>query len=410
MTESAEVEVFLDGTSPTKVGTAYFHHGPRGTSTTFAYDPTYLGGGGFNIDPSLVLVSGSQHYNGPLPAFSDAAPGRWGRNLINRDSTTWRRARELDEVDYLLAVNDDTRQGALRFKPRNSDTFVGPPSVVPPFISLPTLLHTAREVADSDEYIQAVKVLLDTGTSALGGARPKASILCPDGSLGIAKFPHASDDWDVIGWEYATLLLAHVCGLDVPDFRLVPVTNANVLVLRRFDRSGAFKTNNRIPFISAMTACSSTDGMNVDYVEVAGAIRELSGGVQDDLTSLFTRVVFFVAIGNTDDHLRNLGFLHHPHGWRFSPLYDVNPNPNIRARRSTSLLGATTFPEETEALLEFSSFCGLKPDTAKNIISRVIEAVSSWKDVARTAGLAAREVKRMEQNFNLRIEALRKQV
>lgn len=149
-------------------------------------------------------MSGSQHYNGLLPAFSDAAPDRWGRNLINRDSTTWRRARELDEVDYLLAVSDDIRQGALRFKPRNSDTFVGPPSVVPPFISLPTLLHTAREVADSDEYIQAVKVLLDTGTSALGGARPKASILCPDGSLGMAKFPHPSDDWDVIGWEYAT--------------------------------------------------------------------------------------------------------------------------------------------------------------------------------------------------------------
>lgn len=185
---------------PSSVGKAYITRHRGRISTTFLYDPDYLSADGMSIDPALPLVSGAQHQAGMVRAFADSAPDRWGRGLIDKAERA--RAREeswaprrLDDLDFLLGVSDDTRQGALRYRLPASDVFLGPAATVPQLVALPELLHAADALDADDDAVEAVKHLLDTGATGLGGARPKASVRLEDGSLAIAKFPHSSDQW-----------------------------------------------------------------------------------------------------------------------------------------------------------------------------------------------------------------------
>ncbi|AXH35541.1 hypothetical protein DVJ78_09085 [Humibacter sp. BT305] len=215
------VEVLLDQAGGSVlVGQAYFTRQRRELSTTFLYDSDYLAAGGMSIDPALPLVTGAQHQNGMVGAFADSAPDRWGRNLIEkaervRAREEQRAPRRLDDLDFLLGVSDDTRQGALRYRVAGTTVFVGEPSHVPPLISLPELLRASDEVASDGDTAAAVKQLLDTGTTGLGGARPKASVRLEDGALAIAKFPHAADRWDVMAWEATALDLLGSAGIRV---------------------------------------------------------------------------------------------------------------------------------------------------------------------------------------------------
>ena len=176
------VDVFVDRLGvPILVGRAHFTRQRGRLSTTFLYDAAYLAGEGTSIDPALPLVSGAQHQNGLPGAFADSAPDRWGRNLIEkaeraRARVEGRALRRLDDLDFLLDVSDDTRQGALRYRLAENDVFTGPPARVPQLISLPELMHAADEIASDADPTAAVKQLLDTGTTGLGGARPKASV------------------------------------------------------------------------------------------------------------------------------------------------------------------------------------------------------------------------------------------
>ncbi|MCL6422937.1 HipA N-terminal domain-containing protein [Brachybacterium sp. JHP9] len=188
------LEVFWDhdGT-PVPVGQAHVTRTRGRISTTFIYDPGYLAGGGASIDPALPLVGGAQHQQGLIRAFADSAPDRWGRNLLEKAERLHAREEEraprrLDDVDFLLGVSDDTRQGALRFRVSDGATtgeLTGPPSQVPQLISLPELLHAADELDRDQGSADAVKQLLDTGTTGLGGARPKASVLLDDDLPGV---------------------------------------------------------------------------------------------------------------------------------------------------------------------------------------------------------------------------------
>jgi serine/threonine-protein kinase HipA len=181
-----------------------------------------------------------------------------------------------------------------------------------------------------------MKYLLEVGSASLGGARPKASII-DDDKLYIAKFPHQHDTHDVIGLEYKTLQLAQKLGLSVPHFFRERVGRHNVLCLERFDRKGA----ERIGYISAMTLLGLQDGDQADYADIIRGIRNVSEQPKADLEELFRRIVFSVAVNNTDDHLRNHGFLHGKAGWHLSPIFDVNPNPEKNVARATSIFGAT---------------------------------------------------------------------
>ena len=282
------IEIVSDVNSSHRlVGQAHVTRSRGQVSTTFLYDPTYLADGGMNIDPALSLVPGAQYQSGLIGAFADSAPDRWGRNLIRKAERSRARdegrvPRQLDDLDFLLGVSDDTRQGALRFRASGSDEFLGEPSRVPRLVALPELLHASDELASDDDPSDAVKRLLDTGTTGLGGARPKASVRLDDGGLAIAKFPHSSDSWDVMAWEATALDLLETAGVRTPQHQLTQVGNRSILILRRFDRT---RDGSRIGYISAMTATGSSDGDQKDYADLAEAIRDLSRPCKTSMSS-----------------------------------------------------------------------------------------------------------------------------
>lgn len=406
---SATVDVFVDHAGvPHLAGRAFFTRGRTGVSTTFTYDATYLAGGGTNIDPSLALTAGAQHHHGLLPAFADSAPDRWGRNLITRAERAsareeGRRERDLDDVDFLLGVSDESRQGALRFRVQGASHFASDHGTVPAMISLPRLLSAANSVAADDDPSDAVKELLDAGTGGLGGARPKAAVRLRDGALAIAKFPHSSDQWNVMAWECTALDLLAQAGIDVPERQLVQVGNSSVLVLKRFDRAPT--TGDRIGYISAMTVAGGQDGGDADYADIAIAMRDLSADLPRDHRALFDRVAASVALRNTDDHLRNHGFLARQNQWALSPAFDVNPNPESK-KRSTSIAGADRTEDEVDGLLALAAECGLSDNEARARVAQIASSMRAWQVKARSNDIPAREIAMMEAAIAPRLDVL----
>lgn len=403
------VDVFADREGePVPVGQAHFTRHRGQISTTFLYEPEYLADDGTSIDPALPLVTGAQHQSGLVRAFADSAPDRWGRNLIEkaervRAREERRAPRRLDDLDFLLGVSDDTRQGALRYRYAGTSEFLGAPSRVPQLISLPELLHASDQLASDEGSTAAVKRLLDTGTTGLGGARPKASVRLEDGALAIAKFPHPGDRWDVMAWEATALDLLEAAEIRTPRRRLTRVGERSVLILRRFDRSG---DGHRVGYMSAMTALGASDGDHRDYADLAGAMRDLSLSLPADHRELFNRVVASVALGNTDDHLRNHGFLADQHSWTLSPAFDVNPHPDPSQIRSTSIMGADSLSEEGDALLVFAEECGLTSEHARSRMRAVATVFATWKERARSNGIREGEIAMMAESIEARLEAV----
>lgn len=395
-------------------GTAHFTRERKGVTTTFAYDAAYLGGrDNLPIDPGLQLYSGNQYIQRLPGAFGDSAPDRWGRNLLARRerqlaAEEGRRARSLDEVDYLLGVNDETRQGALRYSQPGSEEMLSPRTDVPRLVELPELLRASDEVTTGDgEDAAAYKTLLAAGTASLGGARPKAAVQLSDDTLGIAKFPHSGDQRDVMAWECIALDVAERAGIGTPSRRLVKVGERHVLLLSRFDRSGPIAEAQRIGYMSAMTMLEETDGASGDYVEISERLADTSASLRKDRRELFDRVVLSVALHNTDDHLRNHGFLAVPGGWRLSPVFDVNPNPDLAENRSTSIAGATGTDEEAEGLAELASAMGISDDEAKVRTAKVLSAVDDWRELAERYGVREAEQKILGAAIDDRVAYLR---
>lgn len=300
----------------------------RGRETwMFRYDPEYLSPNRPMLDPSVGNVRGPQFpASGRMFGFlSDVAPDRWGRKLIRR-----REKRDLQESDFLLGVCDLTRAGALRLKLEKEGSFVASDlgDAAPPWTTLRRLEDAARHV-DADEHgveeERWVKDLFCPGSS-LGGARPKANVTAPDGSLWIAKFPSVKDEWDVGRREYETSLLAKKAGLNVPETKFLKLSRAGTTFFsKRFDREGG----RRIHYASALTMLGAVDGEEGhSYLEIAEWLAGNSADATADLHELWGRMAFSQLVRNTDDHLRNHGFLLTPKGWRLSPLFDVNPNPD----------------------------------------------------------------------------------
>ncbi|NGM17844.1 type II toxin-antitoxin system HipA family toxin [Eggerthellaceae bacterium zg-893] len=394
-----------------RVGTARFalRHGK--VSTTFLYDATYLSAfpGVFALDPELPLMTGTLHCSGLPGAFRDSSPDRWGRRLIERERRSTSEAglplRQLDEVDYLAGVFDRTREGSLRFREPGGDFLSASPSI-PPLVQLPVLLRAARMAAADKAGHEQVKELLDAGSGSLGGARPKASV-CDGERLLLAKFSHAGDEWDVMGWEKTALDLARAAGIETPGARLVRVGNEAALLLERFDRECSRMGGKRIAYLSGMTALGSSDGESRDYAELAEAIAGLSKEASSELHDFFRRVTFSVALGNTDDHLRNWGFLRLRGSWTLSPLFDVNPNPYEGMCRATAILGETG-EGEVAALKDLAAYAGLDDADASAVVAEVLGAVARWRTVARKNGCREREFSLFEPGFKRREKALKR--
>ena len=293
-------------------------------------------------------------------------------------------------------MNDETRLGALRFKETGGAAFLtstGRP--VPPVVDLGRLLSAAARTLDECESEEDLRLLLAPGTS-LGGARPKASVRDRDGQLLVAKFPRKDDDWPVTRWEAAALAMAAASGVDVPEWRLEPVRRRPVVMLRRFDRSGA----SRIPFMSSLTALAASDRDTRSYLEIVEVIRREGSQVDRDLRQLWRRIVFNILISNTDDHLRNHGFLRTRKGWRLAPAYDLNPTPvDVKPRVQALAIDETDVNASLNTAFSVAPSFGMAVADARSAAAQVGAAVARWRETAAGHGIRRDQMERMASAF-----------
>lgn len=349
------------------------------------------------LGPDIGLFRGKQYptLSYGFGLFQDAAPDSWGRKIIRRRE----KRGNLRESDYLLGVFDLTRVGALRFKAEGLDVFVNADgdNPAPPWTTLRTLEDSSRRFEEDDTDESALAVLLRPGTS-LGGARPKASVTAPDGSLWIAKFPSKEDDIDTGAWEYLVHILAEESGICVPDAQAQKFSKTGTTFLcRRFDRDGS----RRIPFASAMTMLGCEDRQEDDngtYIDIAGFLMQHGAKPDIDLPELWRRMAFSLLVSNTDDHLRNHGFVAENGKWRLSPAYDLNAN--IKRPQSLSLeLDAGVPIENIDTLLEAAEYFRLGKEEVNAQLKRIRAAVAKWRDVAVRLGIPRREQEEMSVCF-----------
>lgn len=400
------VYVDLNG-KPHFVGRLWARIRKNKESASFEYDKTWLENPvRFSLEPALQVGPGAFHTSAETPMFGaigDSAPDRWGRALMRRAERRWaERAgtapRTLQEIDFLLFVDDEARQGALRFAEQEGGPFLREEGVkrIPPLVELPELLSAAEHVVEDKDTEEDLRLLLAPGSS-LGGARPKASVIDKDGRLAIAKFPRRDDEINTVVWEAVALTLAAKAGISVPAARMETVTNKPVMLLRRFDREGA----RRIPFLSAMSMLGAKDNDTRSYLEIVDALRQHGAAPKEDMEQLWRRLVFNILISNTDDHLRNHGFLYAgPEGWRLSPAYDLNPVPvDIKPRILTTAINEDDNTASLDLAKSVADYFGLDKERAKAIAKEVGKAVSKWREEATRHGLTKVEVERMVSAF-----------
>lgn len=402
MDREALVYVDLDG-KPQLVGRLWGRVRKERESATFEYEATWLQNPvRFSLEPALQLGPGPFHTPGDLPMFGaigDSAPDRWGRVLMRRmerrraerEKTT---PRTLREIDYLLLVDDEARQGALRFAEREGGPFLRDEEAkrIPPLLGLPQLLSASERVIEEKETDEDLRLLIAPGSS-LGGARPKASVRDKDGRLAIAKFPRKDDEIPTVLWERVAFALAEKAGIVVPSVRLEEVARKPVLLLRRFDREGA----RRIPFLSAMSMLGARDQDPRSYLEMVDALRQHGASPKIDIAALWRRLVFNILISNTDDHLRNHGFLYEGQaGWRLSPAYDLNPMPiDLKPRVLSTMITEDDSTASLDLAMEVGGYFELTATGAKGISREVALSVATWRKEALRHGLSKTEIDRM---------------
>ncbi len=392
---------------PTLVGRLWAHLRRGKESASFEYDRAWLSAAErYALEPALQLGGGAFHTatdRALFGAIGDSAPDRWGRMLMRRRerrraATAGEAPRTLYEIDFLLMVNDEVRQGALRFASRPDAPFLAETrqTPVPPLVELPRLLVAAERVINEDEDDEDLRVLFAPGSS-LGGARPKASVRENDGSLAIAKFPHKEDEWRTVAWEATALSLAAKAGINVPRFRLETIAGKDVLIVSRFDRSG----KERIPFLSAMSMLSAKDNETRSYLEMVDALRQHGARPVQDMHELWRRIVFTLLISNVDDHMRNHGFVYTgTQGWALSPAYDLNPMPvDVKPRVLSTAIDEDDQSASIDLALSVAEYFELSEIQARTIAAEVGRAVAAWRIVAGSYGIPAAECNRMSSAF-----------
>lgn len=371
-------------------GTIFFHS----TSLTFAYDEEFIAlPKSYDLFPSLPRTSFAPFHFAGLGSFSDSAPDRWGRTLINRAL----KRNRVSEIEYLLNADDVARQGALRFYVDDVAQALG--SDVPLVINLPELLTIADDVVMQNDITDENASKLFHATGSLGGTRPKACVKDRN-ALYVAKFPKPQGDaWDVIGWEYVTLKLGNQFGISVPEAKIVSVKDAqnrnrNVMLTRRFDRNSE---GGRIHYMSAMTALQMSDGAGGDWQDFAEITRELGG----DVVELWRRAVFGTAIGNLDNHLRNHSFLMTNCGWQLSPAFDMNPEPVSHASDTYQL---SLFGENELTLKNFSAknaleLFGITQEESEAELGKLSKVLKGAIRVAKSAKLDPKSIETIASRF-----------
>lgn len=407
MESGALVYADIDGI-PVLVGRLWARMRKNRESASFEYDREWLANPQrFSLEPALQLGPGPFHTTPDRALFGaigDSAPDRWGRVLMRRAERrraerTGEAPRTLREIDYLLMVDDEARQGALRFAEQEGGPFLAHHDAprIPPLIELPRLLSAADHVASDSASDEDLRLLLAPGSS-LGGARPKASVRDCDGHLAIAKFPHKDDEINTILWEALALTLAAKAAIPVPEWRIERVADRPVLILRRFDRNGEIRT----PFLSAMSMIGARDNEARSYLEFVDVLRQHGAAPKADMHALWRRIAFSILISNTDDHLRNHGFLYAgPDGWRLAPAYDLNPVPtDIKPRVLTTAIDLDDGTASVDLAMEVAEYFELDAGAARAVLAEVGDAVAQWRREAAQLGLSPAEIERMASAFD----------
>lgn len=402
------------GETPSLLGTlrAAFIRGQE--SFSFEYDPQWLieCRGICSLDPDLALYSGRQYT--PLGKnlfglFADSCPDRWGRLLMKRKEAIDarkedRKPRKLTESDFLLGVYDESRMGALRFSLEKGGEFLSSDKAfaTPPWVNLRTLENASLAFENDESGLEEkwLRELLAPGSS-LGGARPKATVQAIDGSLWIAKFPSKHDEYNSGAWEKVVHDLARMSGLNVPASKLETFSKTgSTFLVKRFDRVG----KQRVHFSSAMTLLGKTDGASAadgsSYLDLAAFIRANGASPKQDLQELWKRIVFSMAVSNTDDHLRNHGFLLTNAGWRLAPLFDVNPVPS----GDSLSLNVSEYDNtiDLSLALEVAEYFGLTNKDAAKAATQICDTVqNNWTRLAEHYGLSRGAIEYMRPAFSL---------
>ena len=397
-----------------KIGTLRSEKSKGEEVFSFEYDNDWLSGGFAQVmDPDLRLFEGPQYLNNDKPNFGlflDSSPDRWGRVLMERrESIIARKTKQpkkrLMESDFLLGVNDETRMGALRFKLKEAENFLSDNEQIkaPPFTSIRELEQASLRLEDDDFFkdTEAMKwlMMLMAPGSSLGGARPKASVRDSHGHLWIAKFPSKNDNKNSGAWEFLVNQMAFELGINMAQAEAkIYSQKHHTFLTKRFDRT---VLNERIHFASALTLLGYKDGYNHkeggSYLEIVELIEQFGSDPDNDIRELWKRIVFSVAISNTDDHLRNHGFLLTPNGWKLSPAYDINPIEKG--------IGLSLNISEDDNSLDFNlcisvaDYFRWKKEDAENYIRRTKKIVAQWKKRAGYLNISSAEQVMMESAF-----------
>lgn len=415
---NTEIYIFAaweDFAEPTLVGTLRSSVLKTKEHFSFSYDEAWLlSSFAQKIDPDLHLYRGEQHGEGDknFRSFLDSCPDRWGRLLMKRREAILarqeeRRPRVLNEVDYLLGVHDLYRLGALRFKKDLDGPFLDDDEklAAPPLSSLRELEYAVQQVEDNNdtddpkglkEYLKWLYMLMSPGSS-LGGARPKASVIDEQDHLWIAKFPSRHDDYDIAAWEFVAYQLALDAGVQMAECRIDKFnSHHHTFLTKRFDRTA----QSRLHFTSAMTQLGYYDGdYEASYLEMAQFLTDHGSNTKEDLAQLWRRIVFNIAVSNTDDHLRNHGFIYHNGGWVLSPAYDINP-----VTPANGLHLSITDDDNSldyDLAMEVIELFQLNTSDAQTIKDEVLTSVSHWQKVATKTGISRSEQKLMAPAFNV---------
>ena len=406
-----EVEVLVQiGGEDLLAGRLWSHRRRAVESATFSYAPEYLAHrDAYELDPALPLSAGAQQTpvgRAIFGALSDCAPDRWGRRLMQR--AEHRRAghgqgveRSFGEIDYLLGVRDDLRQGALRLRdPADGSYLADERSGVPQLLDLPRLLNAAERLEREEEREEELRTLL-RGGSSLGGARPKAHVRDRPAEVAIAKFPRpAGDEWDVIRWEAMALDLAREAGIAVP-----------ARALHIIDGQGGTDPHALRPYRrrhgAAHRLCERDDDARGrrrrrqgSYLDIAEVIERHSPAARADLRQLWRRIAFSILISNTDDHLRNHGFLRaDTAGWSLAPAFDLNPDPRPGAKHLCTAIDYDTTAARLDVLMAVAEHFRLGREDARAVLREVAAATAHWRQAARRAGLDRTAIEQMAPAF-----------
>ena len=361
------------------------------------------------LDPDIGWYSGQQYPYGKenFGMFFDSMPDTWGRTLMKRREIQKakkesRSAINLYDIDFLLGVYDKCRIGALRFKldPEGSFLDDNQEFPTPPMSKIRDLQYAAERIEsddDSEDVKDWLNILMAPGSS-LGGARPKANVLDENGDLWIAKFPSKGDTIDKAAWEFLAYQLALKAGIEMAESNIKKVYGKyHTFFTKRFDR----QHQDRIHFASAMTMTGNNEDTLKEnsgtYLEIAEFIQFTGAQNKKDLHQLWRRIVFNIAVSNTDDHLRNHGFILTDQGWILSPAFDINPSID---KSGLSLnIDMENNALDYELAKSVGEYFQLTESSMDSIIIEVKAAVSQWRIIAKQIGISLKEQELMAQAF-----------